>query len=157
MKLIDTSRDRVDISSHLRMLADMIDVEDASAGEGSEARVRQPYQTPRLTTYGLAPVDLVMAFRARRNELFAADLFGEPAWDMLLELFRARREGRELSVKSLTIAASAPQTTAGRHLVQLIGQGLATCADDPGDGRRKLVAITRDGYLRMEKLFDKAA
>lgn len=155
VELTDTSQDRVSFAAHLRLLADLLEAE--GTGPSLTESVRQPYVAPKLTMFGTVPPDVMIAFRARRNKVFGADLFGEPGWDMMLELFRAKQQERRLSVKSLTIASNAPQTTAGRHLARLVEQGLAECSEDPGDARRKLVGISRDGYRRMDALFAKAA
>lgn len=40
-----------------------------------------------------------------------ADLFGEPAWDMIVDLFIAAEENKTVSVSSLCIDASVPMTT----------------------------------------------
>lgn len=154
MNAIDFSHDRGDFTHQLRLFAQWME-EQARTAVAND--VRLPYTAPQLVVHGTLPPKAVAAFRARRNALFGHDLFGEPGWDMLLELYRARQEERRLSVKSLTIAANAPQTTAGRHLARLIEEGLAACSDDPGDGRRKLVAISRDGFRKMDALFDQAA
>lgn len=154
VNVIDVTRDRLSVSSHLRMLADLI--ETGAQAEIPEI-VRKPYVSPQLVAHGAIPPAALQALRARRNEAFGADLFGEPGWDMMLELFLAKQQERRLSMKSLTIASNAPQTTAGRYLTQLIDQGFAACTEDPGDGRRKLIGITREGYRKMDELFAKAA
>jgi hypothetical protein len=39
----------------------------------------------------------ISRFRSKRRALFRAELFGEPAWDMLLELYHAHLAGRSES------------------------------------------------------------
>ena len=147
--------DRVSISSHLRLLADLIESE--GCGPTVMDRVSQIYDTPKLVKHDTGFADIVKSFRAKRDQMFGGELFGEPAWEMLLELFQARQVDRRLSVKSLTIASKAPQTTAGRYLADLITRGLTKCIDDPSDGRRKLIELTHEGYRRMDELFVEAA
>lgn len=147
MGYVDFSGQQSDMCPQLRRLAQIVE-----EGFAAQAPARKPYETPRLTYGGVAPVELVANLRARRNALFGADLFGEPGWDMLLELYRAKIESRRLSIKSLAIASGAPATTAGRYITMLIDGGLAERTDDPGDGRRALIAITRKGFTKMDEL-----
>lgn len=51
------------------------------------------------------------AIRARRlrEQMFSPELFADPAWDMLLDLYAARLERRRVSVSSLCIAAAVPR------------------------------------------------
>ena len=71
---------------------------------------------------GEAAVDLarhIYQLRRNRDASFAAELFSEPAWDILLHLFIADAEGRSVSVSSACDGAATPQTTALRKLRQL--------------------------------------
>lgn len=81
--------------------------------------------------------------RARRlRELyFAADLFADPAWDMLLDLMAARLERRQVAVSSLCIAAAVPPTTALRWIKLLTDQGILIRIADPSDGRRVFIEL----------------
>src|SRR5690606_396517 len=70
---------------------------------------------------GEEPVEVDAAFvrgiiRARRlrDQFFRGELFADPAFDTLLDLYAARLEGRRVAVSSLCIAASVPATTALR-------------------------------------------
>lgn len=154
MRVSDVTRDRLNVPSHLRMLADLM--ETGSPADIS-ASVCKPYTSPQVVAYGAITPAALQDLRARRNAAFGSDLFGEPGWDMLLELFVAKQQERRLSVKSLTIASNTPQTTAGRYLAELLDRGYAVCMEDPADGRRKLICITREGYRKMDQLFAQAA
>lgn len=81
--------------------------------------------------------------RARRlRELyFPADLFADPAWDMLLDLMAARLERRQVAVSSLCIAAAVPPTTALRWIKLLTDQGILIRIADPTDGRRVFIEL----------------
>ncbi len=57
--------------------------------------------------------------RRLRDRLLSSDLFGEPAWDMLLDLYASHGEGRQVSVTSVCLAAAVPVTTALGHLKHL--------------------------------------
>lgn len=84
----------------------------------------------------------VRQLRLKRNELFGAPLFKDPAWDMLLELFAAHTTGRDVTVSSLCYASGVPPTTALRYLTKLEEHGLLTREGDRHDMRRLYVRPT---------------
>ncbi len=90
------------------------------------------------------PAKLRSAIRARRarDRFFPADLFGEPAWDMLLDLALAAAERRAVAVSSLCIAAAVPTTTALRWIRNLCDAGLFERRDDPSDARRAFISLS---------------
>jgi DNA-binding MarR family transcriptional regulator len=84
--------------------------------------------------------------RRRRDRLFNPSLLGEPAWDILLDLFVAKVEARRISVTSACIASNVPPTTALRWLTILIEHELIYRVDDEFDQRRSWVALTEKGF-----------
>lgn len=80
--------------------------------------------------------------RRSRAALFRSDLFGEPGWDILLDLFIQERVGRRISVTGACVGSGATSTTALRYLNLLIGDGLVQREGDPADGRRSWVKLT---------------
>jgi hypothetical protein len=97
------------------------------------------------------------ALRRKRASLFGnADLFGEPAWDILLDLFIAQGEGKQVSVSSACIGSASPPTTGLRWLGILADEGLILRENDPADHRRVLVRLTPAGTAAMERFFDEA-
>lgn len=87
--------------------------------------------------------------RLRRRSL-PAELFHEPAWDMLLALYIAHDEGRVLNVKSLVACADAPVTTSQRWIEHLYTLRLVTRVVDPIDRRRLEVSLSQTGIEAME-------
>src|SRR3546814_2543305 len=71
--------------------------------------------------------------RRMREQYFPADLFADPAWDMLLDLYAARLEHQPVSVSSLCIAAAVPATTALRWIKTMTEAGLFVREADPQD------------------------
>ena len=61
---------------------------------------------------------------------------------MLLDLMAARLEGEDVSVSSLSIAASVPSTTALRWIRTMTDLGLFERRADPTDGRRVYIKLT---------------
>lgn len=95
--------------------------------------------------------------RRLRDRFMPSDLFGEAAWDMLLDLMAARIEGSQVAVSSLCIAAAVPPTTALRAIRGMTERGLFVRVADDHDKRRifiELSASTADamrGYLSAVK------
>lgn len=93
----------------------------------------------------------VIRARRMRAEFFEGELFADPAWDMLLDLFAADLEHRQISVSSLCIAAAVPPTTALRWIGTLSEAGLFDRRADPSDRRRAYIGLSdvaRHGMLR---------
>lgn len=99
------------------------------------------------------------AIRARRlrEQYFSSELFADPAWDMLLDLYAARLERRRVSVSSLCIAASVPPTTALRWIGTLHDAGLFGREPDPGDKRRAHITLTPRAADAMRGYFTQFA
>ena len=92
--------------------------------------------------------------RRRRAACFgSSELFGEPAWDMLLDLYIAHASQQSVSVTSACIGAAVPATTALRHLGQLQDEGLIEREHDTRDQRRINVRLSELGVARMEAYF----
>ncbi len=96
--------------------------------------------------------------RRTRGLLFGDEnLFGEPAWDLLLDLFIAAKERKRVPVTSACIGAAVPTTTALRWLALLEERGLILREADPTDARRIFVRLSADAYARMVAYFVRAA
>ena len=101
--------------------------------------------TPKHRSPGLSLVEIdpdyilrlaQALFRARRlrGRHFDDELFREPAWDMLLDLFIQKETGRRSSVKGVCSASHVPPTTALRWISWLERSGLIERRDDEKDG-----------------------
>ncbi|MDC8754171.1 MarR family transcriptional regulator [Erythrobacter sp. sf7] len=95
----------------------------------------------------------VIANRQARARFFDAELFGDPAWDMLLDLTAAHGEGTQVSVTSLCIAAGVPATTALRWLSQMVESGIFVRVPDPSDKRRAFIALSEGSLAAMAGYF----
>jgi len=84
---------------------------------------------------------LILQARRKRDTFFAGIEFGEPAWDMLLDLYVAHCEGANVSISSLAAASAVPQTTAMRWIETMVAKGHFTRCPDRVDGRRTNVIL----------------
>lgn len=110
---------------------------------------------PRPARNHLALARQAYTLRRKRASIFGnPDLFGEPAWDILLDLFIAQAEGKPVSVSSACIGSASPATTGLRWLGVLADEGLIVRENDAGDNRRVLVRLTPAGQAAMERFFD---
>lgn len=89
------------------------------------------------------------ARRARCRHFGGLDLFGEAAWDILLDVFIRQGEGEKVSVKSACVGSGVPASTALRWLNVLEFHGLLMSEDDPDDQRRRLLSLTPHGLRTM--------
>lgn len=94
--------------------------------------------------------------RKRRADFFRPDIFfGEPAWDMLLDLALHKVLGKNISVTSACIGSSAPMTTALRWVSVLENEGLALRKQDETDRRRQFLEISDHGFRMLLAYFNK--
>lgn len=78
----------------------------------------------------------------RRDLLFSPGLFSDPAWEILLDLFVAKGESRDVAMDSVCLAAGVPASTAWRKFAMLEAEGLVTRHADPDDRRKTHVEVT---------------
>ncbi|MGX7927337.1 MarR family transcriptional regulator [Tsuneonella sp. HG094] len=93
----------------------------------------------------------IYQYRRRREQYFDPELFGELAWDMLLDLFIAKVDGKRVSVTSLCVASAGPSTTALRYITLLTDEGLIRREQHEGDARVKFLELTDAGFDAMRR------
>lgn len=106
-----------------------------------------------LAPIGPRDIRRIIRQRRMREEFFGAELFADPAWDMLLDLYAARIERHRVSVSSLCIAAAVPATTALRWIKTLTESGVFERAADPHDGRRIFVILSEATAAALGRYF----
>lgn len=87
--------------------------------------------------------------RRRRFVHFGVEMFGEPAWDMLLILY-LEEGGQRQSQRRLAEVSGAPKSTAMRWIDYLDREGLVRVESHPTDKRRNFVALSDKGRQRLE-------
>lgn len=119
-------------------------------GEGEDYEAaRDGVDRPRLPE--AAVLRKLIKARQLRMRFLDAELFADPAWDILLDLAAARAERQQVCVTSLCIAAGVPATTALRWIRQMVDADLLVRVSDPHDRRRAYIALadsTADALAR---------
>lgn len=90
--------------------------------------------------------------RRLREGSMADGMFGEPAWDILLDLFASEAEGKAVRVSSACIAAAVPATTALRYISEMERRGLLLRMPSATDRRAQHVKLSRDTFTDLEAL-----
>jgi len=98
-------------------------------------------------------IRIMVKFRRHRDRFFSSELFADPAWDILLELYAAALGQQRVSVSKLCTAAAVPPTTALRWINLLEAEGLIDRKDDPIDARRKFVMLSEKALEAMDSFF----
>ena len=96
----------------------------------------------------------IISARRRRDEVFGHDLFADPAWDVLLNLYEAELSQRRMQISAACIAAAVPATTALRWIRILADAGLVEREADPLDGRRMWVKLTHKSRAQLNSYFE---
>lgn len=91
--------------------------------------------------------------RSARATFLKRDLFADPAWVMLLELYACELGHKRVDVSSLCVASNVPATTALRWIRQLEQDSLARRENDPSDCRRQWVKLTPTGSSALRRYF----
>ena len=118
-----------------------------SSGDRLVRTARPPLPDPRM-------VRRMIRQRQLRGRFFDAELFADPAWDMLLDLTAARAENVRVSVTSLCIASGVPPTTALRWIGQMTEAGLFERIHDECDRRRAFITLSDRAVDGMARFFD---
>ncbi len=139
--------------------------EEVSRVAAALSRLSTVSSGPPLSTATMAPprADLpdvsaegirtmIRARRLRANHL-PADLFADPAWDMLLDLLQAEIVQHRVPVSSLCIAAAVPATTALRWIKSMTDRGILMRRDDPHDGRRVFIEMAPPTSAAVRRYF----
>ena len=92
--------------------------------------------------------------RRSRERIFGrSDLFADPAWDILIDLFIAYEEGQGISISSACIASAVPTTTALRWLKLLEEEGHISRINDPSDARRVNLYLSETSANKVRQFF----
>lgn len=110
---------------------------------------------PPASHQGVTERDIrnLLKLRRNRDRFFKTELFADPAWDILLELYGAALGQYRMSVSNLCMGAAVPATTALRWIKQLEDEGLIDRKADPTDARRTFLELSHKGIETMDAYF----
>lgn len=97
--------------------------------------------------------DHIIAMRRNRDRIFGADLFGEPAWDILLNLMVARFDECGMAVDVLAEAIGHPESTTLRFVEAMSADRLLEHDNQPVDPRKGIVRLSDDAAKAMLAFF----
>ena len=123
----------------------------ATAAPEAAPKEMEPAKRKRAT------LDDMRAVRKVRSEYFPTELFSDPCWEMLLDLYDAQLDEAEVTVTSLGAASGVPLTTALRRMDALQSHGFIERLVDPNDKRRTIIRLTKPGLEAVEKFFESYA
>jgi len=135
------------LSDEVSRIADQL----ARLASRQDAAMLLPAATDRSAAETARSLREIIRKRQARKQFFPAELFADPAWDIMLDLAAARLEGKQVSVSSLCIAADVPTTTALRWIKGMTDAGLLVRRSDPGDGRRSFIDLSDDAADAMDR------
>ena len=95
--------------------------------------------------------DLIEITKRRSRLVSVANLFADPAWFILLDLFVRQHSGLQTSVSSACHASFSPVTTALRHLAILTERKIIEREYDSVDQRRILLRLTQDASAEIQR------
>lgn len=96
----------------------------------------------------------ILCVRRGREAAMGRELFSDPAWDILLELFAARLGCRRMTVDELARSIDMPRSTTARWIEVLSDRGLVTTVSDFGDRAKLWIELTAHGDATMTRLVD---
>jgi hypothetical protein len=96
--------------------------------------------------------------RLRRRNYSGLEDMDDVAWELLMEVLRSSREGRQISVSGLTISVEGVSpTTALRRTNELVAKGYLHRIPDPTDARRDFVTLDPKTRAALEDYLARAA
>ena len=114
-------------------------------------------EAPRLFNEDDAVRNVLMARRLldisrQADTMFDGPLLSNPAWDILLDLYIQRSEGKRISIISVCVAANAPTSTVLRYIEAMIDSGTIVKIPSLEDSESLLIDLSETAYARMNSI-----
>ena len=150
-----TRKDVHDAARLLKLIAGRDDLAGATYGAGVSLHAKPDPANTRAVDRELLfsrAQRAVSARRARANYL-NKDVFGEPAWDILLALYISDFAGGRRTLGSLSQSTGTPPSTMLRWFSYLEEEGLVERRPHPTDKRTAFVQLAEKGRAALDKYF----
>jgi DNA-binding MarR family transcriptional regulator len=139
----DYSPDDVHLQINLRLHLDKV-------AEIEAARLRLEVRPPPCRGEMRRLAREIYEARRVRAKVFGQQIFGEPAWDMLLALYFMPSQGEILSVSGLSHAACIPESTGLRWQATLTKEDMIERGPPGIDKRKQFMRLTHKGRALMD-------
>lgn len=96
----------------------------------------------------------IRSHRIARGRFFDSQLFGDPAWDILLYAMQSELEQRRVKVSDMCLKSNVPPTTGLRWIKVLERSGMLVRSSHPTDKRTFYVALSPEGRAKMNEYLD---
>ena len=94
----------------------------------------------------------ILSGRRGREAAIGRELFSDPAWDILLELYAARLGQRRMFLRELARSIDTPQSTAARWISVLSDRGLVTTTNERRETAGAAIELSAEGAAVMQRL-----
>ena len=142
-----TEKDLKDAVRLFRLLADPALVgHDIGGFLPSEEKATAPGDRQSLA----AKARMVLSSRLAREQYFQRDLFGEPAWEILLALYVVEESGARFTISKLAECINAPLSTVVRWVKTLEEQSLVSRVNHQTDRRIIFVRLVDKGRKALD-------
>jgi DNA-binding MarR family transcriptional regulator len=112
----------------------------------SRRRLRQPVEITE------DHIQSILIARRGREAVLGPNLFSDPAWDALLELYAAKLGQRKIPLTDLATAIDIPESTAARWISVLVERGLVASESGTSETARLCISLTAEGEAKMKRL-----
>lgn len=105
----------------------------------------------------LQSISAIIEARRARTRVFPSDLFHDPAWNILLELYASHLQGRPVSISDACLFSGTSSTSTLRWITVLIDRGYVYRQPDARDGRRINIVLTETALDALDLYADYCA
>lgn len=105
---------------------------------------------PEYVLPGAGLAHWTLMARRLREEIIGNELFSDPAWDILLDLYAAHARGIRVKASSVPLIAGVPPSTGRRWVSKLIDLGLVERTKERPDQRFNYLGLSVRGRQIME-------
>jgi DNA-binding MarR family transcriptional regulator len=146
--VILNERDASDAARLFRLFADPAIHESAFPNIFPQRREGQGEEPDRQALINRA--QLLLDSRRARKRYLPPDLFGEPAWDVLLALYVTEQSATRLPIGKLAELVEAPLSTIVRWVRALEAESLVGRVDHPTDRRIVFIRLLDKGRMALD-------